>query len=110
MGFKDIVREDIQKIFIVPEEFGAVHQINDRRIPIVIDDNEMIEREKRTPMMDGAEGIYKRQLLFYVAASEFGPLPAVGRTLTLDGRPYQITDAINEDGIYSISLKAVRAT
>lgn len=110
MGFKDIVREDIHRTFLDPEEFGAMHQINGKSIQIVIDDNEMIEREKRTPMADGAEGIYKRQMLFYVASSEFGPLPAVGRILTLDGRPYQITDAINEDGIYSISLKAVRAT
>ena len=110
MGFKDIVREDIRNIFLDTEEFGTPHLINDRKIPIVIDDNEMIEREKRSTGTDSAEGIYKRQILFYVAASEFGPLPAVGRRLTLDGRPYQITDAINEDGLYSISLKAVRAT
>ena len=103
MGFKDIVREDIRNIFLDTEEFGTPHLINDRKIPIVIDDNEMIEREKRSTGTDSAEGIYKRQILFYVAASEFGPL-------TLDGRPYQITDAINEDGLYSISLKAVRAT
>lgn len=40
---------------------------------------------------------------------DFGPLPAVGRSLKLDGRDFVITDAINEGGIYSISMEAVRA-
>ena len=50
----------------------------------------------------------KESCIFYVLAKNFGPLPAVGRLLTLDDRKYRIIDAVNEDGIYSISLEAVR--
>ena len=48
-------------------------------------------------------------MLFYVLAKEFGALPPVGHILVLDQDKYVITDAINEDGIYSISLEAQKS-
>lgn len=93
-----------------PEEFGELHEISGRKMYIMIDDNEMVEREKRQAAGQGyRQGIYTKQLLFYVLGRDFGPLPAVGRALALDGRNYVITDAIDESGIYSISLEAVRS-
>ena len=108
MGFKDFVAKDIRSVFLNPAEFGSLHRIDGRTLCILVDDNEMSEREKRTPSNDELDGIYKRKLLFYALAKEFGPLPAIGRLLTLDDRKYRIIDAVNEDGIYSISLEAVR--
>ena len=103
MGFKDIVAKDNRSVFLNPAEFGSLHRVDGRTLCILVDDNEMIEREKRIPSNDELDGIYKRKLLFYVLAKNFGPLPAVGRLLK-----YRIIDAVNEDGIYSISLEAVR--
>ncbi|MBS6517451.1 MAG: hypothetical protein KH353_04550 [Clostridium sp.] len=108
MGFKEIIARDNRSVFLNPAEFGSLHRIDGRILCILVDDNEMIEREKRTPSGDELDGIYKRKLLFYALAKEFGPLPAIGRLLTLDDRKYRIIDAVNEDGIYSISLEAVR--
>jgi hypothetical protein len=39
-------------------------------------------------------------------AKDFGPLPATGRIVTLDKKSYIVSDAINEDGIYSLYLEA----
>ena len=80
---------------------------------ILIDDNEMIEREKRQTGMEAyRQGIYKKQILFYVKAEEFGKLPAVGRALIMDGKRYTITDAVDELSLIHIwkqeSLKACR--
>lgn len=109
MGFKDIIKNDIQNTFLDLEEFGEPHLVGSREMTILIDDNEMIEREKRMPVREEKDGIYRRQLLFYVAAAVFGPLPPPGRTIMLDGKLYLITDAVNEAGLYSISLEATRA-
>ena len=49
-----------------------------------------------------------KEMLIYVSAKDFGKLPAVGRVLTLDGKSYTISDAIDEDGIYSLCLEANR--
>lgn len=109
-GFKELIQKDVHSVFMNPKEFGEIHDIGGRKMTIIVDDNEMIEREKRRA---GAElyrqGIYKREILFYVAQSEFGRLPLVGRSLVLDGGQYIVTDAVNEGGIYSISLEAVRS-
>ena len=68
---------------------------------------DMIQEDIRMRNKDGE--LHKRQLLFYVDAKDFGPLPSPGKVLNMDGRDYLITDAEDEMGIYSISLEANRS-
>lgn len=109
-AFKDILQRDNVLVFLNPNEFGEEHIVGKKRMVISIDNNEMVEREKRQA---GAElyrqGIYKKKVLFYVQAKDFGPLPAVGKSLALDGETYIIIDAVDEGGIYSIIMEAVRS-
>lgn len=107
MGFKDVIKADVHKVFLNVEEFSDTHVINGVEIPVQIDSNEQIEREKR--FNQNMDGIYKNQKLIYVAASDFGPMPKQGSILTMDKRTYRVADAIDEGGIYSITLEANRA-
>lgn len=107
-SFKDVLKGDIKSVFLNFSEFGEEHKINGETVLIIIDENELTEREKRT-RHDMDVKLHKKQLLFYIAAEDFGPLPSPGRVLELDGKEYEITDANNEDGIYSISLEATRS-
>lgn len=108
MGFKDMVREDAKTVFLNLEEFGEYHIVSGRRMCIIIDENELTEREKKQ-FGRGRDGVYKKSLLIYVAAEDFGPLPAPEQVILLDGKKYLVTDANNEAGIYSISLEAGRS-
>ena len=94
------------------DEFPDEHTVNGKKMTVMFDNNEMIDREKRYQYKRSlyADGVYLKELLIYVLADEFGALPAVGRTLILDGKTYIISDAINEDGIYSLSLEANKTT
>lgn len=85
-GFKDIVRADVSRIFLNPEEFGETHSINGKEYKIVLDDNEEVERRITKGAFAYREGNYRVQKLFYVAAEAFGRLPPVGRNLSLDGK------------------------
>lgn len=107
-AFKDMVREDIKNIFLDFDMFGEIHKLNGQDTLIIIDENELTEREKRMARTNERE-LHSKQLLFYVAAEDFGPLPSPNKLLDLDGRKYTITDAANEDGIYSICLEAARS-
>lgn len=107
-SFKDVLKNDIKNVFLNFAEFGEEHKINGETVLIIIDENELTEREKRIRQEMDVE-LHKKQLLFYVAADDFGPLPSPGRLLELDGKEYKITEADNEDGIYSISLEAQRS-
>lgn len=107
MTFKEIVKNDVRQVFMNLDEFSETHTINGKEMPVQIDSNEQIEREKR--MNQNMDGIYKNQKLIYVSAEDFGALPKQGAMLNMDGRMYKVEDAIHEDGVYSITLGANRA-
>jgi len=111
-AFKDQIAQDNKVVFMNLDEFSDNHIINGVKMPVQIDSNEMIDREKRYQYKRSlyADGVYLKELLIYVRGEDFGPLPAVGRTLILDGKTYLISDAIDEDGIYSLSLEANKTT
>lgn len=104
MGFKELLRQDVKKVFIDPAEFGEEHTVNGKRMQIIIDDNELTEREKR--MKSNMDGIYKKQTLIYVSALDYGPLPGIGKPVKIDGATFIVTDSLNEGGVYSLHLEA----
>ena len=110
MTFKDQIRRDNHMIFMNLDEFSDIHVVNGKKMAVQVDNNEMIDREKRYQYKRSlnADGVYLKELLIYVKAEEFGKLPAVGRILVFDGKSYTISDAVDEDGIYSLCLEANR--
>lgn len=113
MTFKDLIKQDIHKVFMNSQEFSELHALNGVQVPVQIDGNEQIEREKR--FNQNMDGIYVNQKLIYVSAEDYkkapgrAGLPKQGTTITLDARTYRVADAIDEGGIYSITLEANRA-
>lgn len=106
-GFKDIASDDVHDVFMNEDEFSDSHTINGTAMAVQVDNNEQIEREKRAKQ--NMDGIYQNQKLIYVAADDFGPLPKQGSILNFDGKIYKVDDAIEEGGVYSITLKANKA-
>ncbi|MCU6685671.1 hypothetical protein OCV99_03705 [Dorea acetigenes] len=106
-SFKELVQADVSGVFLRPDEFADLHTINGKEMAVQVDSNEQIEREKR--YNQNMDGIYKNQKLIYISAADFGPLPKQGSLLIMDKRSYRVADAIDEDGIYSITLEANRA-
>lgn len=107
MTFKEMVAEDCAEVFLNLDEFASLHLVDGREMAIQIDDSEVTEREKK--QKERADGIYKRQFLFYVAQKDFGPLPTIGRKITIDRDSYRIIDANSEGGIYSITVERDKA-
>lgn len=108
ISFKELIAKDNETVFMNQDEFAETHNINGKDMLCTIDNNELIDREKRYQYKKSlyADGIYLKQLLIFVRAEDFGPLPAIGRSVTFDKKSYIIADAINEDGIYSLCLEA----
>ena len=113
MSFKSIIAEDVQKTFMNPEEFSDIHNLNGVNVPVQVDSNEQIEREKR--FNQHMDGIYLNQKLIYVSAEDYkkapgrSGMPKQGTALSLDGKIYRVADAIDEGGVYSITLEANKA-
>ena len=105
--FKEIINQDIDNIFINTSEFSDIHNLDGRDMPIQIDDNEVIEREKKAK--SNMDGVYVKQKLIYVKAKDFGSLPAIGRQIMLDGKRYLVVDSTDEYGLYTITLEGNRS-
>ena len=109
-AFKDIIHNDCEVVFLNNEEFSEDHIINGHTLKCLVDNNEQISREKRYQYNRSlhADGVFLKELMIYVLSSEFygyfRKLPSVGRKLILDGSEWQVSDAVDEDGIVSISL------
>lgn len=106
MTFKQILHRDVFGVFLNRFEFADVHSINGKKCTVLFDDIENIEREKR--MQSHMDGIYARQKFLYIASEDFGPLPAQGAAVSVDGKRYLVMDATDESGIYAITLEATR--
>lgn len=104
LSFKELLRQDVKTVFINPAEFGEEHIVNGKPMQIIIDDNELTEREKR--IQNHTDGMYSKQTLIYVSALDFGPLPGVGKPIKIDGATFIISDSMNEGGVYSLHLEA----
>lgn len=108
LSFKEIIRQDNKNVFLNLKEFGELHNVGGKDLLVVIDENEQIERDKRYKNAL-AEGLFKKQFLFYVMLEDIGFIPAPGRMLIFDGKPYTVTDSTNEEGVLSISMEANRS-
>lgn len=107
MSFKEMVRDDIARIFLDPDEVGEPHTINGKEgVYIVMDDFELLSREKyRKEIKDDGTSLHRG--LIYVKASDFGRLPAAGKQVTVDGIHFRVEKATNEQGMYAIIIHAV---
>ena len=108
MTFKEMIRDDISSVFINLDEFAVTHELNGRQVPLIVDNNELIERSKQ--MKSDMDGVNVKTTLIFVKARDYGGgLPPVGYAIRLDGASYRVTDAMNEDGVYSIHLEMNRS-
>ena len=107
MMFKELQRQDILDVFINPDEFGEMHDVNGKNVNIVLDDFELLKREKYKSTNEKAGMGVKRGLL-YIKAADYGRLPLSGRKLTIDNQTFEVEDAVNESGVYSIHIRTVK--
>lgn len=103
MNFKEVMRNDINAVFFNQNEFSEMHIINGLEMPVIVDELELNEREKKLMTRDGT---YKRQKLIYVSVESYGNPPKINRPFSLDGRTYLVKEVNEEDGIYSITIEA----
>lgn len=107
MSFKDIIKQDIGNVFFNKDEFADEHIIDGVKMNATIDQNELIERNKK--VNEHMDGIYSCAFILYVTKEEFGNRPKVGSSLKVDGKQYKVIDCTEEDGVYAITLGANRA-
>lgn len=108
-GFKDILAADITGVFLNGQEFADIHTIDGTEMTVMVDENELLERDKSKIIGVQQDGTFTSRRLIYVSREEYGPRPKIGKPLVFDGRPYRVQDCAEEYGILAITLEAVRS-
>ena len=106
-SFKDCIASDVSAIFLNRLEFADTHTVNGKKMAVLMDENELLERDK-AKLGSHADGLYKSRRLIYVAQKDFGPRPAIKATLTLDRVTYRVRDCTAEAGILAIELEVAK--
>lgn len=107
-SFKEQIAADISGVFLNEQEFADKHTIDGKEMTVVVDENELLERDKAR-MGTHQDGLYKSRRLIYVSREEFGPRPPIGKQLNFDGRLFRVADCTEEAGMLAITLEAARS-
>lgn len=106
--FKQQVAADVAATFINPLEFASTHDINGSFINVVVDRDVLNERQAPTAS-EYTEGIFKEQLLLYVATVDMEVKPVKGEILWLDGDMYLVAEVAENMGVLEITIEANEA-
>ena len=106
-SFKECIAADVFNVFLNKLEYAGTHTVNGKKMAVLVDENELLERDK-AKLGTHADGVYKSRRLIYVAQKEFGRRPAIDANLDLDGMIYRVRDCTAEAGILAIELEAAK--
>lgn len=99
-GFKDMVAADRSAVFLDLDFFGEEHRIEGRTITIMLDSDELKERQGGQDL-----AVAESATLFYARTEDLPPRRSPGSVLNVDGREC-IIDAWAEDmGIATVVLR-----
>lgn len=98
-GFKDMVAADRAGVFLDLEFFGEKHRVEGREILIVVDLDELVERQGGQDL-----AVTESTMLFYARAEDLPARRPAGQCLNVDGREYLIDKWTEDMGLATIVL------
>ena len=99
-AFKDMVAADRAKTFIDPFFFGEAHTIEGKKIYIVLDTDELKERQNGQDL-----AVAESSTLFYALIEDLPRRRAPGETLNVNGRECIIDDWKEDAGVATVALR-----
>ena len=100
MAFKDMVAADNVATFLNEEFFGEAYRVEGKTILIVIDNDELKERQGGQDL-----AVAESATLFYASVADLPPRKAPGSSLNINGRECIIDDWKEDMGIATIALR-----
>lgn len=100
MGFKDMVAADCAATFLDLDFFGEMFFVEGRRIPIVLDVDELKARQGGQDL-----AVAESATLFYAREDDLPPRRPAGQSININGRECIVDDWKVDMGIATIVLR-----
>lgn len=103
-AFKDMLKADLDNVFINAEEFADEHELNGQTVTCVV--QSPTEQEKYLQGLDyrGFDGVRGQTTIVHVKKEIIGEVPAEGEVITLDGELMLVDSCVDDMGLLSITL------
>ena len=103
-AFKDMLKADLDNVFINAEEFADEHELNGQTVLCVV--QSPTEQGMFLQGLDyrGFDGVRGQTTIVYVKKEIIGEVPAEGEVITLDGEPMLVDSCVDDMGLLSITL------
>ena len=99
-GFKEMAREDRLNVFLDTDFFGELYRIEGKEIPIVLDNDELKERQAGQDL-----AIAESATLFYARVEDLPPRRAPGENLNVNGRECIVDDWQQDQEMATVTLR-----
>lgn len=99
-GFKAMVDEDRLSVFLDTDFFGELYRIEGKEIPIVLDNDELKERQAGQDL-----AVAESATLFYARVEDLPPRRAAGEHLNVNGRECIIDDWQQDQRMATVTLR-----
>lgn len=99
-GFKEMVQADLLGTYLDVDTFGEVYRIEGKEIPIVVDNDELKERQGGQDL-----AVAESATLFYARTCDLPARRPAGENLNVNGRECIIDDWQEDMGMSTIVLR-----
>lgn len=99
-GFKDMVAADLTATFLDLDTFGEVYRIEGKEIPIVVDNDELKERQGGQDL-----AVAESATLFYARVADLPSRRPAGENLNVNGRECIVDDWKEDMGMATVVLR-----
>lgn len=101
-SFKEQLEKDFDSTFFNTNEFAEMHSINGKMIPVVVDNEKIIELS--LGKLADTDGIFANAIMFFVQKKDLDSEPVAGQHMQFDGEYYPVSDVLEDSGGYTIVL------
>lgn len=99
-GFRDAVARDIRGVFLNLDFFGDLYRVEGREIPIVVDNDELKERQGGQDL-----AVAESATLFYARTADLPSRRPAGESLNINGRECIVDDWQEDMGMSTVVLR-----
>ena len=99
MNFKDIIADDVDKVFFNEKEFAESVIIDGKTVPIITDDDALSERTDVTAM-----ALSDGERLIFIKVKDMVRLPQIGDKLIMDTKEWFIRHVAVNVGVYELRI------
>ena len=104
ISFKQQLEADLD-IFFNADEFAETHNLNGEDVVCILEGlttKEMLTKANNTPAFDGVSALTR---ILHIKTSDLPERLAHGNVVELDGDTFRVGDAVEENGITTITLE-----